>query len=229
VEAILNSEHVLDETEATAEHFAALAIRRQSRERRRVAFLEKASRTSLKRRRWFRISDIEPNSVKRKQLTDHWRAQIYSGDLLLKGKSQVMCLSSSPLLNDHRLPPELARREHFFNVIVDDLWMSVPRWLQLFKQVAVAPPSWMPGPARKNQKPKKLGRPAHDWSPARKLVFQLMDHHGEFDPTDAEWNAQARLEQEISMLPQYQHAAESTIRSNVGRLLSEWRAHRAQR
>ena len=155
-----------------------------------------------------------------------WRASIYSGDLVLNGRSQVLCTSATPLLSDHRLRPECARGEHF-NMIVDDLWMSEPRWLDWFMQVGLAPPPWMPRSTRERQM-KKVGRPSHDWSVAQKCVYELMDYHGDFDPTDSAWNAQARLEEEISKLPEYQHAAESTIRSKVGQLVTEWRTARSQ-
>jgi hypothetical protein len=205
--------------------------RRQRRERWCVAFTERAKRTSLRRRRWFRISDIEPDPVGRRPLIGRWRASIYSGDLVLNGKSQVLCTSATPLLSDHRLPPECARGEHF-NMIVDDLWMSAPRWLDWFMQVGLAPPPWMPRSTRELQKKKrqekKVGRPSYDWSVAQRRVSELMHHHGDFDSTDPEWNAQARLEEEISKLLEYQHAAESTIRSKVGQLVTRWRAARSQ-
>jgi hypothetical protein len=137
-----------------ADHFAALAARRRSRERWRIAFLDKAKRTSVHRRRWFQISDIEPDPIARERLIGLWRASIYSGDLVLKGKSlhhrparrfdqsQVLCLAATPLLEGYRLPPELARGEHF-NGIVGDLWMSMPRWLEWLRQVGVAAPIWL--------------------------------------------------------------------------------------
>jgi hypothetical protein len=133
-------------------HFAALVTRRQSRERVRTAFLEKAKRTSRPHRRWFRISEIEPDEAKRQDLIDLWRASIYSGDLLLRRKSQVLCLSESPLLENYRLPTELARGERF-NDIVNDLWMSAPRWREWFRQVEKVPPEWLAKAGKKIWKP----------------------------------------------------------------------------
>ena len=127
-----------------ADHFAALANRRLLRERMRTAFIDRARRTSLRRRRWFQISEIEPDPVARERLIGLWRASIYSGDLTLNGKSQVLCVSASPLLQNYTLPPEFARGEHF-NMIVPELWMSAPRWLEWFRQIGRAPPLWMPG------------------------------------------------------------------------------------
>src|SRR5262249_26887852 len=205
--------------------------RRQRRGRWGGGFSEGGKRSSLRRRRRVWVSGIKPDPVGRRPLIGRWRASIYSGDLVLDGKSQVLCTSATPLLSDHRLPPECARGEHF-NMIVDDLWMSAPRWLDWFMQVGLAPPPWMPRSTRERQKKKrqekKVGRPSYDWSVAQRGVFELMDYHSNFDPTDSEWNAQARLEEEISKLPEYQHAAESTIRSKVGQLVAEWHAARSQ-
>jgi hypothetical protein len=69
----------------------------------------------------------------------------------------------------------------------------------------------------------RVGRPPLDWSEARDCTFYLMDYHGEFETADPEWNAQARLEEEIRKLPRYRDCAESTIREHVGKHLDEWR------
>jgi hypothetical protein len=45
------------------------------------------------------------------------------------------------LLQENRLPAELARGEHF-DMIVHHLWMSAPRWWDLFREVGHTPPSW---------------------------------------------------------------------------------------
>jgi hypothetical protein len=112
------------------------------RQRWRIRFLDRARRTSLRRRRWFQIGDIEPDSVARERLIGLWRASIYNSDLVLNGKSQVLCLSASPLLNNYRLPSELARGEHF-NMIIGDLWMSAPRWIEWFRQIGQTAPHWL--------------------------------------------------------------------------------------
>jgi len=72
----------------------------------------------------------------------------------------------------------------------------------------------------------RVGRPPLDWSRAKARTFQLMEYHGDFDTTDPEWNAQARLEEEISKLPEYQAVAESTIRARVREFLEEWRGRK---
>jgi integrase len=64
----MNTTHISDDRD----HFAALADRRQSRERVRTAFLEKAERTSRPHRRWFRISEIEPDEQRRQELVEKW-------------------------------------------------------------------------------------------------------------------------------------------------------------
>jgi hypothetical protein len=269
----VNAGPIPDDWDSTADHFASLADRRRLRDRVRIAFLEKAKRTSRIHRRWFRIAEIEPDANARQELIDQWRASIHSGDLQLKGKSQVLCLSASPLLEGYRLAPELARGEHF-NLIVDDLWMSARRWLEWFRQVGIEPPLWMTRPlpqwlerfhevgrpppgwllsaindlygkhdlpvaltvrlvgapsTQPTQPENRRGRPPLNWSPVRTLVFELMNHHGEFDPADEEWNVQARLEEKVSEFFEEQnlHPAESTIRSHVVTFLSEWRAQYA--
>jgi hypothetical protein len=126
-----------------ADHFARLAARRRLRDRMHTAFLEKAARFSQPRRRWFRVKEIESDEIAREELIRKWRASIYSGDLLHKGKSQVLCLYPSPFLDGYRYPPVLARDAEAFNKVVDDLWMSARRWLEWFSHVGVRPPQWM--------------------------------------------------------------------------------------
>jgi hypothetical protein len=109
-----------------------LDAKRGGRERRRAKFLEKALRTPRTARRWFRIDDIEPDAHVRSNLIDQWRASIWHRDLLLAGKSQVLCLSVSPLA-ENRFDPDMARGEQF-NAAIGDLWMSAPRWLAWFRQ-----------------------------------------------------------------------------------------------
>lgn len=133
----------------------------------RDAFLSKAARTSRSHRRWFRLDEIESDAEKRQELLGLWRASIYSRDLDLKGRSQVLCLTASPLLGGYRsprarsdlfrddktisartkavlaaakrLPAELARAEHF-NASVGDLWMSAPRWRESLTGKDTKPP-----------------------------------------------------------------------------------------
>src|SRR5215470_11780793 len=99
----------------------AFHTKRQQRERQRTNFLEKALRTPRNARRWFRLEDIEPDANIRLNLINQLRASIWKRDLLLDGKSQVLCLSSSPLA-ENRLDPDMARGQPFYE-IVGDLWM----------------------------------------------------------------------------------------------------------
>ena len=52
----------------------------------------------------------------------------------------------------------------------------------------------------------------YDREQVTRIVFERMDHHGEFDPSDLQWRAQADLEravmEELGSIP-----AESTVRS----------------
>ncbi|HEY7243384.1 MAG TPA: hypothetical protein VH678_05815 [Xanthobacteraceae bacterium] len=124
------------------QYFELLSHDRARWERWRIWFRDRATRTSLRRRRWFQISEIEPDSAARALLIRLWRASIYSGDLEVGGKSQVLCLSATPLLAGWRLPCELARGEQF-NVIVGDLWMSAPRWVEWLRQIRGVQPQWL--------------------------------------------------------------------------------------
>jgi hypothetical protein len=68
-----------------------------------------------------------------------------------------------------------------------------------------------------------------DWSVVEKQIHHLMDHHGEFVPGDPEWNAQARLEEEVANFIKEEFRVEratSTIRKRVATALERWRAKR---
>src|SRR5262249_50728155 len=123
-------------------HFAGRVNQRKQREWSRDAFLSKVARTSRSHRRWFRLDEIEPDAAKRQELLGVWRKSIYSRDLDVKGRSQVLCLTGSPLQEGYRLPHDLARGEHFY-AIANDLWMSAPRWLEFFRKVKKTPPDWL--------------------------------------------------------------------------------------
>ena len=131
----------MDSFDDLQKYFGTFNASRAMRERVRVAFLDKAKRNPKMARRWFRIDEIEPDPVIRAVRIDQWRASIWHRDLMNRDKSQVLCLSLSPL-SGSRLAPDLARGEHF-NMIVGDLWMSAPRWLQWFSQVEIVPPKWL--------------------------------------------------------------------------------------
>jgi hypothetical protein len=152
----VNPSPIPEDPTSTADHFATLANRRQSRERMRTAFLTKVERTSRPHRRWFRISEIETDESVRQELIRLWRASIHSGDLNFKGKLQVLCLTESPLVDGYRFPINLARGE-LFNEIINDLWMSAPRWREWFHQIKKTPPHWLALAGKKSWKP-KLGK-----------------------------------------------------------------------
>lgn len=72
----------------------------------------------------------------------------------------------------------------------------------------------------------KQGRPpGYDWEDIKAEVFRLMDHHGNFDPSDPKWNAQARLEEQIKLYcsSKFQREpATSTLRDKLKIWLTEW-------
>src|SRR5262245_47320354 len=134
-----------DLDDAGGEHLHDFRIaKRLQRERRRARFLDKALRTPRTARRWFRIEDIEPDAHARSKLIDQWRASIWHRDLCSsEGKSQVLCLSASPLA-ENRFDPNMAKGEQF-NAVVGDLWMSAPQWLDWFRLDAFnrKAPAWL--------------------------------------------------------------------------------------
>jgi hypothetical protein len=85
----------------------------------------------------------------------------------------------------------------------------------------------------KSCRPKKLTKPSggrkpsYHWPNVRKLVFALMDHHGDFEPADLEWNAQARLEEAIREKLGVE-CAESTLRKYVSLHAREWRKKKVE-
>jgi hypothetical protein len=240
------------------EHFAELARRRSKRERDRSAFVERAKRTSLRRRRWFQIADMEPDGFKRNQLIEQWRASIYSGDLSVNGKSQVLCITASPLLEDYRLPSHLARSDQF-NQVVGDLWMSSPRWLDWFQQIHAVPPSWLLGqqsmhsgelaaneaktgavpdndPALQ-QKRKPGAKPQWDWDDIEQFAWQELDKRGDFaDPQVAEkgWQGYSDLSRLIEEYLETRKAgvgsapAWTTLKERVPQMVTRWRERSAQ-
>jgi hypothetical protein len=78
----------------------------------------------------------------------------------------------------------------------------------------------------------KRGRPQeYDWQAIKAKAFALMDHHGNFRPDDPEWNAQARLEEQLADFCQaeYGHAPEaSSLREKLPAWLKEWREQKSQ-
>jgi len=116
---------------------------------------------------------MEPDEVARAKLVEEWRASISHGELMLNGKSQVLCLAGSPLA-ENRLLPAHANDGVLFGLIVGDLWMSARRWLEWFGQVDKDSPQWLASlqsdAVRPNPKDEARGMPsdaeyaAHQWA-----------------------------------------------------------------
>ena len=125
------------------EYFESAQYYRELRKRICAAFVEKANRTSRPHRRWFRIDEIEPDESARRELAELWRKSIYSGDLIsTQNKSQVLCFSDTPLLQGFRFPRDLAKGEHF-NDIIQHLWMSAPQWRKWLRDNEKRIPAWL--------------------------------------------------------------------------------------
>ena len=87
---------------------------------------------------------------------------------------------------------------------------------------------WWP----KSRKGKRGRRTAIDWTKADEKIFELMDYHGEFHPSEPEWDCQARLEAEITKYVSDEFGetavkSETTIREHVRPSLEKWRRAKA--
>src|SRR5262249_51611615 len=162
-----------------------------------VRFLEKALRTPRTARRWFRIEDIEPDADACSNLIAQWRASIWHRDLCLGGKSQVLCLSVSPLAGN-RFDPDMARGEQF-NAVVGDLWVAARGWLVGFRKEGPTrnAPAWLEAIMQLEEKQASHGRPPdYDHDDAEQFVFKLLNERGdftEFGQVD-DWNRQRHVE-----------------------------------
>jgi hypothetical protein len=73
----------------------------------------------------------------------------------------------------------------------------------------------------------RRGRPPkYHWDLIETKGRQLMDHHGDFDPNDPEWDAQARLEEALIKFCEdtwNDAPALSSLRSKIAEWLPDWR------
>ena len=65
-------------------------------------------------------------------------------------------------------------------------------------------------------------RPVYDREQVARIVFEQMDYHGEFAPSDLQWRAQADLERAV-MEGLGSNPAESTVRNLIKKPLEAWR------
>jgi hypothetical protein len=69
-------------------------------------------------------------------------------------------------------------------------------------------------------------KPKYKWDLIETEFLRLMDHHGDFDATDPEWNAQARLEDALNKYCQKHWQSEpgvTTLRERLPGWLAVWR------
>jgi hypothetical protein len=78
------------------------------------------------------------------------------------------------------------------------------------------------GPQRRRGRPPTVDRAA-----VKKFVFDVMEQEGEFAAVDANWNAQARLEERVSRFLK-DAVVESTVRNYTTKYVKEWREYRRQ-
>ena len=162
-----------------------------------------------------------------------WRAHLAAGDFDPRIRDlrtgEALCPDRAGWNCDPGLKPRGWVVEDF--VCPDDPWQPGPmaaidgflRPLFFFRDVFEAQLKELTQPAEQKRRGRK---PMYDRARIREIVFEKMDHHGEFIPTDAEWRYQADLERAVSAelddVP-----AESTIRELIAGPLDEWRALRA--
>jgi len=75
--------------------------------------------------------------------------------------------------------------------------------------------------------PRRGPKPKFEWAAIEVEAARLMDHHGDFSPDDAEWDAQARLEKKLLAFCSERYGREPSLtqlRKHVGEVLTRWRA-----
>lgn len=113
-------------------------------------------------------------------------------------------------------------------------WFAPKNVMAAFPPPAAASPSIAPPQMHEIERGaqagaalRKRGRPAAaDWKHVGQEVNRLMDYHGDFVPGDAEWNAQARLEEKIAESLGVQ-VSESVLREYVAKAVADWRTSKA--
>jgi hypothetical protein len=72
---------------------------------------------------------------------------------------------------------------------------------------------------------RKAGRKPIFAAPIRRVVFELMEYHGDLSDDDPEWSKQADVEKAVcEKLGDQAPCAESTIRGYVSKYIAEWRS-----
>jgi hypothetical protein len=106
------------------------------------------------------------------------------------------------------------------------------RWARrlYFPTTAASPPPH--GHSVEAEPLRKRGRKESiHWDRIKIEMLRLMDHHGDFDPADSEWNAQARLEEALEQYCQDQSIEEPSdgaLRQKLPNWLDEWRSRKSQ-
>jgi hypothetical protein len=76
------------------------------------------------------------------------------------------------------------------------------------------------------EKAKRGAKPKYSWDLIETEFRRLMDHHGDFDVSDPEWDAQARLEEALNEFCQkawQREPSPSTLRERLPGWLAVWR------
>ena len=88
------------------------------------------------------------------------------------------------------------------------------------------------GHSAEAEPPRKRGRKERiQWDRIKTEMMRLMDHHGDFDPVDPEWNVQARLEEALKQYCQDKFGEEPSdgaLRTKLPDWLDEWRFKKSQ-
>jgi hypothetical protein len=88
------------------------------------------------------------------------------------------------------------------------------------------------GTSAEVEPPRKRGAKERiQWDRIKTEMTRLMDHHGDFDPADPEWNAQARLEEALKQYCQQQFSeapSDGALRQKLPDWLGEWRSKKSK-
>jgi hypothetical protein len=108
-------------------------------------------------------------------------------------------------------PEQLSRLRRMLTTFNDQWWSDIP-----FLKADIL--SEFPPYSGQN---KRGPKPKYSPERIRAFVFEKMDYHGEFDPTDSEWRHEADL---VEALTEEFGMAESTAKDKLKEPLGQWRA-----
>jgi hypothetical protein len=199
-----------------------------------------ADRTPMSQRPWFRISEIVdicsriPGSIavdqgKHERSIELLRKSILAGEFDdPKGRSKIANLHSHRDAVLLRFARNSAAEPEFFRQWISYLWIRRADCEAWFKRNGVKfPEDWAVAQNSGHTK-QKSGRKPQFAARIQRVVFELMDYHGDLSDDDPEWSIQAHVEKAVrAALGDDAPRAESTIRSYVSNSIAVWRKSKA--